>query len=124
LADGVRVDLARGRVERVYGRVDTERRDIARQHYGCIQVAEGGGGRRVGQVIGRHVNGLDRGDRADLGRGDALLQAAHFLRQRRLVAHRGRHAAKQRRDFGARQRETVDVVDEEQDVLALVAEAL
>jgi peptide chain release factor 1 len=87
-------------------------------------VAEGGGGRRVGQVVRRHVHRLDRGDRAGLGRGDALLQAAHFLGERRLVADRRGHAAEQRRHLGACQRETVDVVDEKQDVLALVAEAL
>ena len=49
---------------------------------------------------------------------------AHLLGERRLVAHRGRHAAQQRRHFGAGEREAVDVVDEEQDVAALVAEAL
>jgi peptide chain release factor 1 len=48
----------------------------------------------------------------------------HFLRQRRLITHRRWHAAEQRRHFRARQREAVDVVDEEQDVTALVAEAL
>ena len=87
-------------------------------------MGEGGGGRRVGQVVGRHVHGLDRGDRADLGRGDALLQAAHFLGQRRLVAHGGRHAAQQRGHFGAGQRVAVDVVHEEQHVAAFVAERL
>ena len=60
----------------------------------------------------------------DLGGGDALLQAAHFLGQRRLVAHRGRHAAQQRGHLGAGQREAVDVVDEEQHVAAFVAEGL
>ena len=83
---------------------------------------EGGRGRRVGQVVGRHIHGLDRGDRADLGGGDALLQAAHFLGQRRLVAHGGRHPAQQRGHFGTGQRVAVDVVDEEQDVAAFVAE--
>jgi hypothetical protein len=87
-------------------------------------VGEGGGGRRVGQVIRRHVHGLDRGDRAHLGGGDALLQAAHFLGQRRLVAHGGRHAAQQGGHFGTGQRVAVDVVDEEEHVAAFVAERL
>jgi hypothetical protein len=123
-ADDQRIELARGGVERIDGRVDTQRGDVARQHDGGVEVAEGGGGRRVGQVVRRHVHGLDRGDRADLGGGDALLQAAHFFGQRRLVAHGGRHAAQQRGHFGTGQGVAVDVVDEEQDVAAFVAELL
>jgi hypothetical protein len=122
LADHVRVDLAAGASRAGRPRVDAQRGDVARQHHGGVQVGEGGGRRRVGQVVRRHVHGLDRGDRADLGRGDALLQAAHLLGQRRLVAHGGRHAAQQRRHFGAGQRVAVDVVDEEQHVAAFVAE--
>ena len=91
---------------------------LRRQHDGGVQVREGGGGRRVGQVVGGHVHGLDRRDRTGLGRGDALLQHAHFLGQRGLVTHGRRHAAQQRRHFGAGQRVAVDVVDEEQHVAA------
>jgi hypothetical protein len=120
----LRVELARGRVERIHGRVDAQRGDVAAQHHGGVQVGEGGGGRRVGQVVRGHVHGLDRGDGADLGRGDALLQAAHFLGQRGLVAHRGGHAAQQCRHFGTGQGVAVDVVDEEQHVAAFVAEGL
>ena len=99
--------------------IDAERGDLPRQHHGRVQVREGGRRRRVGQVVRRHVHGLNGGDRTRLGRGDALLQHAHFLGQRRLVAHRRRHAAEQRRHFGAGQRVAVDVVDEEQHVAAL-----
>ena len=81
-------------------------------------------GRRVGQVVGRHVDRLHRGDRALGGRGDALLQGAHVGRERRLIAHRRGDAAEERRHLGARLREAEDVVDEEQHVLALVAEVL
>ena len=59
-----------------------------------------------------------------LGGGDALLEHAHLLGQRRLVAHGGRHAAKQRGHLGAGQRVAVDVVDEHQHVAAFVAEVL
>ena len=123
-ADHVRVDLARGRIERVDRRIDAQRSDFAGEHDGGVEVAEGGRRARVGQVVRRHVHRLDRRDRAGLGRGDALLQLAHFLGQRRLVTHRRRHAPEQRGHFGAGQREPVDVVDEEQDVLAFVAEGL
>ena len=80
--------------------------------------------RRVGVVVGRHEDRLQRGDRALLGRRDALLQAGHLGRQVGLVAHRRRHAAEQRRHLRARLGEAEDVVDEEQHVAALVAEEL
>ena len=85
-------------------------------------MGKGRGRRRVGQVISRDVDCLDRGDRAGLGRGDAFLQRAHFRRQRRLVTHRRRHAAQQRGYFHPGQRVAVDVVDEHQDITAFVAE--
>ena len=60
-----------------------------------------------------------------LGRRDPLLQFAHLGEQRRLVADGRRHAAEQRRHFRARLRESEDVVDEQQHVLAFrVAEVL
>ena len=81
-------------------------------------------GRRVGEVVGGHVDRLHRGDRAGARRGDPLLQLAHLGGERRLVADGARHAAEQRRHLGARLDEAEDVVDEEQRVLALVAEVL
>ena len=81
--------------------------------------------RRVGDVVGRHVDGLERGDRPAAGRGDPLLELAHLVGQRRLVAHRRRHPAEQRRHLRARLHEPEDVVDEQQHVLVLhVAEVL
>ena len=56
--------------------------------------------------------------------GDALLQRAHVGGERRLIAHRRRNTAEQRRHFRAGLGEAEDVVDEEQHVLALVAEVL
>ena len=83
------------------------------------------GRRRVGQVVGGHVDGLDRRDRALRRRRDALLELPHLGRQRGLVAHRAGHAPEERRDLGARLHEPEDVVDEEQHVLvSLVAEVL
>jgi hypothetical protein len=124
LADHLRVELTRGRVERIDGRIDAERSDVARQHDGRVEVQEGGRRRRVGQVVGWHIDGLNRGDRTDLGRGDPFLQAAHFFGQRRLIAHGGRHPAEQRRNFGTGQRVAIDVVDEEENVAAIVTETL
>ncbi len=109
--------------ERVDRRVDAELGDLARQHGRRVEVRERGGGRRVGQVVGRHVDRLHRGDRALLGGGDALLQRAHVGGEGGLVADRRRDAAQERRHLGARLGEAEDVVDEQQHVLAfLVAE--
>ena len=110
--------------ERIDRGIDALLGDRARQHRGGVEVRERGRRRRVGEVVGRHVDCLHRGDRPLGGRGDALLQRAHVGRQRRLIAHGRGNAAQQRRDFRAGLREAEDVVDEEQHVLPLVAEIL
>ena len=96
-----------------------------RQLGGGVEVGEGRERRRVGVVVGRHVHRLQRRDRAAPGRGDALLQLAHLVGQRGLVAHGRGHAAEQGRHLGAGLHEAEDVVDEQQHVLVLhVAEVL
>src|SRR5262245_23684303 len=122
VADDHRGEHARGRIERVDRRIDALLGDRARQHGGGVEVRKRGRWRRVGEVVGRYVDRLYRGDRALVGGGDALLQGTHVGRQRGLVADRRGNAAEQRRDFRAGLREPEDVVDEEQHVLALVAE--
>ena len=105
--------------------IDPELGDRAREHDRRVEVREGRRRRRVRDVVGRHVDRLHRRDRPVLGRRDALLQLAHLRRQRRLIPHRARHAAEQRRDLGTRLREPEDVVDEHQHVGVLdVAEIL
>src|SRR5690606_17946595 len=121
LADHQRVQLAAGGIQRVHGGIDAQRRDVAREHDGRIEMRERGGGRRIGQVVRGHVHRLDGRDRAGLGGGDALLQHAHFFGEGGLITHRGGHAAQQRRHFGAGQGVAVDVVDEEQHVTAAAA---
>ena len=87
-----------------------------RQHDEGVEEAEGRGRGRVGQVVGRHVDRLHRGDGTLLGRGDPLLEGAHLGGQGRLVAHVRGHPAQQGRDLGAGLAEPEDVVDEEQGV--------
>ena len=82
---------------------------------------EGGRGRGVGQVVGRHIDRLHRGDRALVRGGDALLQRAHVGGEGWLIADRRGDAAQQRGDFRAGLGEAENVVDEEQHILALVA---
>ena len=125
LADVLRVEDPRRRRQRVHGRVDAERRDLARELGGRVEVRERRGRRRVGVVVGRHVDRLHRGDRVTTRRGDPLLEHAHLVGEVRLVAHRGRHPAEQRGHLGAGLGEPEDVVDEQQHVLVLhVAEVL
>ena len=119
------IENSRRRRERIDGGIDAELRDRAREHDRRVQVRERRGRRRVGDVVGRHVDRLHRRDRAVARRGDALLQVAHLRRERRLVTHRARHAAEQRGHFGAGLREAEDVVDEHEHVgVLLVAEVL
>src|SRR5690606_33784666 len=122
--DDVRIQLTAGGVQRVNGRVDTQGSDVTAQYDGGVQVGEGGRRARVGQVVRRDVYGLDRGDRAFLGGGDALLQNAHLFGQGRLITYCRRHTAQQGGYFGTGQGVTVDVVDEQQYVTAFVTELL
>ncbi len=125
VADVARVEDARGRVERVDGRVDAQLGDRSRQDRRGVEVGERGVRRRVGDVVGGHVDRLQRRDRVTARRGDALLEETHLVGQRRLVTDGRGHAAEQRRDLGARLGEAEDVVDEQQHVLLLhVAEVL
>ncbi len=124
LPHDVGIQHARGRGQRVHRRIDAQLGQVALEADRRVEVAEGRRRRRVGVVVGRHEDRLQRGDRALLGRGDALLQAGHLGRQVGLVADRRRHPAEQRRHLRAGLREAEDVVDEEQHVAALVAEEL
>ncbi|CAB4324763.1 unannotated protein [freshwater metagenome] len=88
-------------------------------------MGEGGERRRVGVIVGGHVHSLQRGDGTTTGRGDALLQLAHFVGEGGLVTHGRRHTAEERGHLGTGLHETEDVVDEQQNVLVLhVAEVL
>ena len=125
LPDDERVEDARRRGQRVDRRVDAQLGDRALEADRRVQVGERRGRRRVGVVVGGHEDRLERGDGALLGGGDALLEGGHLGGEVRLVANRGRHAAEQRGHLGAGLGEPEDVVDEQEDVAALlVAEVL
>ena len=97
----------------------------ARQHDVAVEMARDRGHRRIGEVVGRHIDRLDRGDRGAGHRGDALLQRRHFGGQRRLVADARRQPAQQAGDLAAGLDETEYVVHQQQHVLVLhVAEIL
>ena len=77
-------------------------------------------GGRVGEIVGRHIDGLDRGDGTGVGVGDALFQPGQFGPHRRLVSQSGWHLAHQSRHLHTCLDEAEDVVDEEQDIAVLV----
>ena len=76
-------------------------------------MAERRGRRGVGQVVGGHIDRLHRGDGALGGRGDPLLQLAHFRRECWLVTHGAGHTTQERGHLGTGLREAEDVVDED-----------
>src|SRR5437868_15144481 len=114
----------RRRVERIDRRIDPLLHDRPRERRRRVEVRERVRRSRIGEVVGRDIDRLDRRDRARPGRRDALLQLSHLRRERGLVADGARHAPEQRRHLRARLDEAEDVVDEEQHVLALIAEVL
>ena len=71
---------------------------------------------RVGEIVGRHVDRLDGGDRGVTGAGDAFLQLGHVGRERRLVADPRGQPAEQARHFRARLDEAKDVVHQQEHV--------
>ena len=105
--------------QRVDGGVEALLGDFTAEHRGGVQMGEGGGRCRVGQVVGGDVDRLNRGDRTVFGGGDALLQLAHVVGQGGLIAHGGGHPAQQGGHLAARLEEAEDVVDEQQHVLML-----
>mmetsp|Transcript_20599 Transcript_20599/g.62033 ORF Transcript_20599/g.62033 Transcript_20599/m.62033 type:complete len:405 (+) Transcript_20599:112-1326(+) len=120
LAQDAGVEHAAGGVQGVHGGVDAQLGDGAGQHGGGIQVSEGGGRRRISQVIRGHVDGLHGCDGPLGGGGDALLQHTQVSRQRGLVPHSRGDTAQQSRHLRVRLRESEDVVDEKKHILSLL----
>ena len=122
--DDAGLEGARERVERVDGRVDPLLDDRSGQRDERVQMRERVRRCGVGEVVRRHVDRLHRGHRARSRRGDPLLELAHLAREGGLVADGARHAAEEGRHLRPRLDEAEDVVDEQEHVLALVAEVL
>mmetsp|Transcript_10743 Transcript_10743/g.25675 ORF Transcript_10743/g.25675 Transcript_10743/m.25675 type:complete len:533 (+) Transcript_10743:41-1639(+) len=120
LADDARVEHARCRVERVHGGVDSKLSNAARKHSRRVQMRKGGGGRRIGQIVSGHVDGLHGGDGTLLVGGDTLLEHTQIGGEGGLVSDSGRDTAEKGRHLGVGLGEAEDVVDEEKHVLALL----
>ena len=103
VADDQRVEQDRGRGDRVDRRIHAFGRHARATAPPCestwLAIARD---RRIGEVVGRHIDRLDRGDRHAADRGNALLQRRRPRRQRRLVADARGHAAEQARRLPSR----------------------
>ena len=117
LADNVRLQNARGGIQRIYRRVDALLDDLAGEDGLCVQMGECGRRSRVGQVVRRNIDRLHGRDRAVLGGSDTLLQRTDLISQRRLVANRRGHTAHQRGNLRACLHITENIVDKQQHVL-------
>ena len=85
-----------------------------------FEVAGNSGHGRIREIVGRHVDGFDRGHRYARDRGDALMQRGDFGGERWLIADTAGQAPEQSRDLAARLNETKYVVHQQEDVLALL----
>src|SRR5258708_15025168 len=111
--------FGRGR-QWIHGWINAELSDGALQHDSRVQVSESVSGRRIGEVICGHVNGLKRGNRSVVSRSNSFRQVAHFRSQRRLITDRRGSTTEQRRNLGTSLRKTEDIVDKQQHVLVLL----
>jgi peptide chain release factor 1 len=83
-------------------------------------MGEGGSWGRIRQIIGWHVNGLDRGDGTLLGGGNSLLHTTHIGGEGWLVTDSGWNSTEQGRHLGTGLGESENVVNEEQHILSLL----
>jgi hypothetical protein len=83
-------------------------------------VSEGGGGRRVSQIVSGHVDGLDGSDGTLLGGGDTLLHHTHVDGESGLVSDSRGDTSEKSGHLRTGLGETEDVVNEEKHILALL----
>src|SRR5918994_494710 len=114
------VEDRRGGGQRIHRRVDPLLGESTTKLHRRVEVGEHCERRRVGEVVGRDVDGLEARYRALFGGGDPLLQSPHLRAEGRLVATLGGHPAHQGGDLVTRLDEAEDVVHEEQHILALL----
>jgi len=125
LSDDVGVHDTRGRVEGIHGGVDSQFGNTTRQHSGGVKMGEGGGRRRVSQIVSRHVDSLDGGDGSLGGGGNTLLHTTHVSGERGLVTDSRGDTSEKGRHLRTSLSETEDVVDEEKHILSfLITEIL
>ncbi len=97
LAHDVGVKDSRRGVKGIHSRIDTELRNLTREHRRGVQEVERRGRSRVGKVVGRHIDGLHRSDTSLLGGRDTLLEVTHLGCERRLITYGRGHTAEKGR---------------------------
>ena len=117
LADDVGIEEVAGGGQGIDGGIEAKGGDGTVEDGLGVEMAEGGRRGGIGQIVRRDIDGLDGGDGTVLGGGDALLELSHLGSEGRLIADGGRHSSKKGGDFTSRLGETIDVVDEKQDVV-------
>ena len=111
-----RIEDARGRFQRIDRWIDAQLRDLSAQHRGGIEVCEGGGRGRVGQIVCRHIDCLHGSDGTSAGGGDALLHGAHLRGQGRLIADGGGHTSQEGGHLRAGLCKAKDIINEKKNV--------
>eukprot|EP01083_Nonionella_stella_P023190 64104_1 len=120
LSDNTGVKHTRSGVKRIDSGVNSQLGNGTGKHSGGIQVSKGGGGGRIGKIIGRYVYGLYGGNGSLSGRGNTLLKGSHISGKGGLVSYSGRNTSKKGRYLRSGLGETENVVDEEQHILSLL----
>lgn len=120
LSDNIDIQKSRLGIKRVDSGVDTKLGNRSGQHSGGVKMGEGGSRGRIGQIIGRHVDGLDGSDGTLLGGGNSLLEGTHIGGQSGLVTDSGGNSTKQSGHLGTGLGESENVVNEEQHILTLL----
>jgi len=114
ITDDTGVQHTRLGVEGVDGRVDTQLRNTTGQDSGSVQMGEGGGGSRIRQIIGGHVDGLHGCDGTLVGGSDTLLHETHVYGKSGLVTDSRGNTAEQGRHLRTGLCEPENVVNEEE----------
>eukprot|EP00049_Salpingoeca_infusionum_P017038 m.351566 g.351566 ORF g.351566 m.351566 type:complete len:400 (-) comp16279_c0_seq1:777-1976(-) len=110
-----------GGVKRIDGWVDTQLGNTTGKHSGSIQMGKGCGWGWISQIISWHVDGLDRGDRTELGGCDTLLHGTHISCKGWLVTDSGWDTTEKGRHLGTSLGETENVVNEEKHITTLAS---
>ena len=107
-------------LQRVDGREKSFACPLAREHDGCRQMRECMYRRRIREIVCRHIYGLDRGDGAGVGVGNALFQPRKLRPHRGLIAQPRGHLTHQAGYLHASLDKAENIIDEQQHIAVLV----
>ena len=124
-ADDLRIQNTGTGAKRIYRRINTKFHDRTIQYGRCVKVGKCRRRSRVRQVVGRHINRLNRRDRTIFCRCNTFLQSTHFRLKSWLVTNGTWHTSKKCGHLGTRLCETENIVNEQEDIFSyLITEIL